>query len=906
MFTKKQILSNTICGLLLSAASGVAFAADTYTMTNQRFDFRDASGSVTADGHQDVQASLINFTTKTGSLTTSTNFVGYAWNADIVNMKFYDGAGAPGAQAQTYTWDVQSWFIASVAVTCIDVPSFSDNCTDEAASGGTFLGTNTRTLTYNLSEGQFALELLFDWSTNADIPVVSIMEITNIASNGDITVASVSATGQVSDVAAAGAAGTPSAAADNNLFGIAMPNCPGCGPFPNQIPVFNGTLVKTGGDAVFSSQDTVFSANEDTVQTILKGDFTEATVFPTRVYTTANKALVIGAGSDYTTNGTSTVTTTLQDAGTLTVPVGLKLSAFTGSTSFNASLSVTNVNDAPTVSCSYAGSAALGDEYSVINSVLPVAVDVDGTITGFSFTSDAKLSAPTVPANTLPTGLSFNAATGAITGTPTVLGEASANLKIIATDNSAATGFCTPFTLTITGPNLAAPTMSTGTPTASVSQGSAYNFDVDCSDTDAGDSITYSFLGAGTTPPAWMSIDSSTGIISSAALTNTDVGTTTGIIVGCRDSAGQGSAADKTFSVAVLNVNDAPTITAGTCASATIAPGGSFSCLPAIADIDAGDSYTVAATGLPSWVSIDSATGAVNATSAATDSGVATIAITVTDAATATATLAAFTVTLNQSPVATGKQFSTPVNTELTGSLVDLVTDSEGYSPLVFSNAVTTTNATLFGGTVAIDINGGFIYTPKADFNGKDSFAYQAADQLSNSNRGTITIKVGQSTGETYVGSNFTMLNGVGQNASGGANDVVASWDGLYNTTVSDTDFSHMTFSSITPYFGELWTAHHIRVYGPGTYRFDATCTVADLEAGISDCSTNSFAGAQTERYITMIVGTGQIGAHILFDWSGNDNIDVVNVWDVNAEFNPGTVATTAGGALYQVGGDPT
>ena len=142
----------------------------------------------------------------------------------------------------------------------------------------------------------------------------------------------------------------------------------------------------------------------------------------------------------------------------------------------------------------------------------------------------------------------------------------------------------------------------------------------------------------------------------------------------------------------------------------------------------------------------------------------------------------------------------------------------------------------------------------------------------------------------------FTMLNVTGGNGDGGANDVVASWDGLFNTNVSDADFSHMTLSSITPYFGNLWAAHHIRVFGPGTYSFDTSCTVVDLEAGTSDCQRPLEAG-QTERYLTMTVAEGQVGAHIMFDWSVNLNIDVVNVWDINGAFdisnNPGT------GVLY-------
>jgi hypothetical protein len=37
---------------------------------------------------------------------------------------------------------------------------------------------------------------------------------------------------------------------------------------------------------------------------------------------------------------------------------------------------------------------------------------------------------------------------------------------------------------------------------------------------------------------------------------------------------------------------------------------------------------------------------------------------------------------------------------------------------------------------------------------------------------------------------------------------------------------------------------------------------------------------------MTMTVGPGQFGAHILFDWNTSKNIDVVNVWDQNKQWD--------------------
>ena len=71
--------------------------------------------------------------------------------------------------------------------------------------------------------------------------------------------------------------------------------------------------------------------------------------------------------------------------------------------------------------------------------------------------------------------------------------------------------------------------------------------------------------------------------------------------------------------------------------------------------------------------------------------------------------------------------------------------------------------------------------------------------------------------------------------------------------------------ASPAPFFGVNWTAHGGTTFGPGTYSF------ATVEGG---------------TYTGVVVGAGQVGGHILFDWGTSLNIDVVNVWDV----------TTAGG----------
>ena len=95
---------------------------------------------------------------------------------------------------------------------------------------------------------------------------------------------------------------------------------------------------------------------------------------------------------------------------------------------------------------------------------------------------------------------------------------------------------------------------------------------------------------------------------------------------------------------------------------------------------------------------------------------------------------------------------------------------------------------------------------------------------------------------------------------------------GSINTSVncdneSCTD-SGAALETKQPFFGSLWSTSGIRLFDKeGTYTFE-TC----LNDGSSTCTSPS--------PLTMTVGPNQIGAHMLFDWSVNVNIDVAVVWD--------------------------
>jgi len=136
------------------------------------------------------------------------------------------------------------------------------------------------------------------------------------------------------------------------------------------------------------------------------------------------------------------------------------------------------------------------------------------------------------------------------------------------------------------------------------------------------------------------------------------------------------------------------------------------------------------------------------------------------------------------------------------------------------------------------------------------------------STAGAVTFGVGN--------NNFTMLD-PGGGRVGGTNTVNATWDGTLNTAV-DTAIVNMTISSDTTFMGTLWDAHDVMLFGPGEYTFE-TCPGPVINGKAAD---GSLCGS-TPVPVIMSVDAGQVGAHMLFDWNGNVNIDVVNVWDLNA-----------------------
>ncbi len=89
---------------------------------------------------------------------------------------------------------------------------------------------------------------------------------------------------------------------------------------------------------------------------------------------------------------------------------------------------------------------------------------------------------------------------------------------------------------------------------------------------------------------------------------------------------------------------------------------------------------------------------------------------------------------INQSPIASSENISTPEDTAITGTLKATDIDS---TTLTYSKVMSPSN-----GTVTVNSNGSYSYKPNANFNGSDSFTFKANDGALDSAAATVSITV--------------------------------------------------------------------------------------------------------------------------------------------------------------------
>ncbi len=322
------------------------------------------------------------------------------------------------------------------------------------------------------------------------------------------------------------------------------------------------------------------------------------------------------------------------------------------------------VNHAPTIS----GSPVTAGRVGVVYDFRPSASDADGNTLRFSIVNK-------------PTFLAFDTASGRLTGTPPTGSEGNYPDILISVTDGKDVAFLPAFTLSIapaqSGGTTNTPPTITGTPSTSVSAGSAYSFTPTAVDPD-GQTLAFGIANK----PSWATFSTTTGRLSGTPST-ANAGSYANIVISVSD--GVATATLPAFSITVAVPNRAPTISGSPATSVTT--GQAYSFTPTASDPD-GQALTFSISNKPSWASFSTSTGRLSGTPAAANAGTfAAIVITASDGS-LSASLPAFSITVtaaNRAPTISGTP-ATSVNSGQAYAFTPTASDPEGQ-PLTFSIA---------------------------------------------------------------------------------------------------------------------------------------------------------------------------------------------------------------------------
>jgi hypothetical protein len=257
--------------------------------------------------------------------------------------------------------------------------------------------------------------------------------------------------------------------------------------------------------------------------------------------------------------------------------------------------------------------------------------------------SDALSTALTFSITNMPAWATFNTATGELKGIPSAEDVGTTNEIEISVSDSVGVATVGPFRITVTATQStppATPPTITGTPAASVVAGQAYSFVPSASDL-SGNALTFLIVNR----PSWASFSTSTGQLTGTP-TAANVGSYPNILISVSD--GTLTASLPVFTITVTQPsNDGPPTISGNPPTA-VNVGSAYNFTPTATDPQ-GNALTFSIQNQPSWANFNTTTGQLSGTPTATNVGsYPNILISVSDG-TLSASLPAFSITVNQS-----------------------------------------------------------------------------------------------------------------------------------------------------------------------------------------------------------------------------------------------------------------
>jgi Ca2+-binding RTX toxin-like protein len=461
--------------------------------------------------------------------------------------------------------------------------------------------------------------------------------------------------------------------------------------------------------------------------------------------------------------------------------VDIKVTASDGSLSVSDvfTLNITPVNDAPTLLAPLADVSSPED--TVFSFLLPdlAFADVDS--------STLTYAATLAGGQALPAWISFNAETRGFTGTPPRDFNGLVDVEVTASDGNLSTSDV--FTLNITPVN-DAPVIITALADASSPEDTTFNVAIPAGSFADVDNAALSYvatLSNGETLPSWLNFNPATQTFSGTPPQDFNG------FVDVRVTASDGvlSAADE-FRLTISPVNDAPVLTtllqdvssAEDAAVSFTLPAGAFT------DVD-NATLVYSATlsnnaALPSWLTFNAAALSFSGTPPANFNGAIDVKVTASDGALSASDVFTLTITpVNDGPVAVNDTgFSTAFNTPITllpAALLanDSDVDGDTLSISSVSGAI--------NGTVAINTNGGIVFTPTSGYSGAASFTYSVGDGRGGTATANVSLTVqpgqtgnvinGTANGDILFGtSGVDIINGLAGNdviTAGAGNDTV-------------------------------------------------------------------------------------------------------------------------------------